>query len=99
MRGCVKQLRIGREYVLRAVAVMDVEIDDGNTLEPVLRAGMQCAHCNIVEQTESHRLGWCGMMSRRADSAECVLRLAGHDHVYGKYDRARRAQRRIPSAR
>src|SRR6516225_5657878 len=72
---CIEEPVIGLESRLSAVAVMNIEIDDGDPVELVRRASVQRADGDVVEQTESHRTLGFGMMPRRAYGAEGVVRL------------------------
>ncbi len=76
MRRGVEQGVVGLERRLRAVAVMDVEIDDRHAFETVHIAGPQGADRGVVEQAETHRPVGFGMMPGRAHRAECVVGLA-----------------------
>ena len=40
--------RIVFEYFCRAVAVMDIKIDDGNAVQPVFGKGVHCADGSVV---------------------------------------------------
>ncbi len=92
MGGGIEDLRVVLEHVLRAVAVMHVEIHDRHALQPVRRAGMGCPDRDIVEQAKAHRHVALGMMSRRAHTAEGVGRAVLQHQVDGGDHRPRRAQ-------
>ncbi len=85
----VEQAFVGFERGLRAVAVMDVEIDDRHPLEAVHVAGPQGADRGVVEQAETHRPIGFGMVPGRAHRAKGIVGLAGDDRVDGG-DRPRR---------
>ena len=57
-------VRVVPENVLRAVAVMNVEIDDRDALGAVDRLGMACGDGGVVEEAEAHRRRDFGMMAR-----------------------------------
>ena len=73
VRRGVEQAAVALEGRLRAVAVMDVEIDDRDPGEPVHLARPQRADRGIVEQAKPHRPFGLGMMAGRADGAERVV--------------------------
>ena len=90
----IEQVFVVLERGLRAIAVMDVEIDDRHAFETVHIAGPQRADRGVVEKTETHRPIGFGMVPRRADRAECIVGLARDDRVDGGDHRAGGAQRR-----
>ena len=80
-------VRIVPEDVLRAVAVVDVEIDDRDALGAVYRLGVTRGDGRIVEETKAHRRRDFRMMARRARGDEGVSDLPGH-HLVDREDRA-----------
>ena len=61
MRGGIHHAGVVPEDGLRAVAVMDVEIDNGDAPDTVGLLGVAGGNGHIVEQTKAHgprRLGW-----------------------------------------
>ena len=76
MRGGVKEIGIVPENILRAVAVMHVEIDHRDALEPMRVTQMQCADRDVVEEAKAHRALALGMMAGRAHGAKGVRHLA-----------------------
>ena len=87
------------EDVLRAVAVMDVEIDDRDAVDAVLLLGVARGDGDVVEQAEAHRPRGLGVMAGRARRDEGVRGAAGHHLVDGVHGAAGRAQRRLEAAR
>src|SRR6478736_6486224 len=83
----VEHARIGVEDFLRAVAVMHVEIDDGDPLQPVVALRVTRADADVVEQAEPHRPFGFGVVARRAARDEGVLHFSIEDLV----DRLQRA--------
>ena len=81
--------RIGGEDVLGAVAVMDIEIDDGHALDAVSGHRVRGADRDVVEEAEAHRAVALGMMTGRANRAERGAALAGYDEVRREHDGAR----------
>ena len=58
--------RVGPEDVLRAVAVMDVEVDDRDALGAMLRARIEGGDGGVVEQAEAHGAVRFRVMAGRA---------------------------------
>ena len=58
--------RVGPENVLRAVAVMDVEVDDGDALGPCFFCAWRAAMAALIEEAEAHRPHRLGVMAGRA---------------------------------
>ena len=83
MRRRIERIYIGPEYVLRAVAVMHVEIDDGDSLVAVNRARMQRTDRDVVEQAKAHGARAFGMMAGRPHGAERIVQPARMDFVDG----------------
>ena len=83
MRGTEEQARIGGRDGLRAVAVVDVEIDDRDPAQAIGLAGMHGADHDIVEQAEPHRGLGFGMMARRPHGTKGVPRLPLHYRIDG----------------
>jgi hypothetical protein len=92
MARCVEKLGIVFEHMLRAVAVVHVEIDHGNSPQPVFGARMQSPHGHIVEDAEPHRLGGFGMVARRAHGGKHIARLAAAHGIHACDHGACRAQ-------
>ena len=63
---------VGPEDVLRAVAVMHVEIDHGGALDAVFALRMARGDRGIVEEAEAHRRRFLGVMAGRAHGDEGV---------------------------
>src|SRR5208283_425642 len=66
MGRCVHNVPVVPEGVLRAVAVMDVEIDDRDALGAIDRLRVTRGNGRVVEETEAHRHRDFSMMARRA---------------------------------
>ena len=73
MRRGIEHARIGVEDLLRAVAVVDVEIDDRDPLQPVVTLRVSRADADVVEQAEPHRPFGFGVVARRTARDEGVL--------------------------
>ena len=91
----IEQARILGEARLRAVAVMDVEIDDRDAGEAVRLARPQRPDRDVVEETKAHRPPRLGVMTGRAHRAEGVVGFARHDRIHGGDHGPGRAQRRL----
>ncbi len=79
MRRGIKQIAIRPEGCLRAVAMMDIEIDNGDPFGSVNGSRMKSRDGGIVEKAKPHGALGFGMMSRGTDRAKGVLNLARHD--------------------
>ena len=74
MDGGEGDSRIARDNVFGAVAMMSVEIPDGNALSAVLQRILG-GDGDVAEITKSHRLVARGVMSRRPHQTESALAL------------------------
>ena len=74
------------EDLLRAVAVMDVEIDDQDAVELEPRQRIRGRQGDVAEDAEAHAFAGTGMMPRGADQAEGAAVAALH-HVRDGLDR------------
>src|SRR5205823_5300406 len=79
----IKEARIVGEAGLRAIAVMDVEIDHRDAGEAVRLARPQRPNRDIVEEAEAHRPPRLGMMAGWAHRAEGVVGFARDDRIDG----------------
>src|ERR1700692_2499625 len=89
---------VAPENLLRAVAVMHVEIDDRGTRDAVLLLRIARRDGDVVEQAKAHRPRSLGVMAGRARGDEGVGRLLGQYLVNGEDGAADRAQRRFERA-
>ncbi len=99
MRRSVKQISVGPEDFLRTVAVMHVEIDDGNALRTMLGASVMGSNRDVVEQAETHRPKAFRVMSWWTHLAKRVRRLAAHHKIDGVEPRANRTAGSFPRSR
>src|SRR5206468_4015756 len=79
--------RVAGENVFGAVAVVDIEIDDGDPLDTVGGHRVRRADRDVVEQAETHRPVALGVVARRPNRAERGLAFAPHDKVGREYHR------------
>ena len=98
MRGRVEHRLVVPEDVLRAVAVVDVEIDDRDALCAVDGLRVAGGDGGIVEEAETHRRRRFGVMARRPRGDEGVFDLAGHHLVDREHRSPGGADRRLPGA-
>ena len=83
MRGDVEDAWIVVEGILGAIAVVHIEVDDGDALEPVALARVPGGDGDVVQQAEAHRLGRAGVMAGRAHGAEGGGNVSGEHRVGG----------------
>ena len=95
----VEHRRIVPEDVLRAVAVMDVPVDDGDALGAMLLLRMAGGDRGIVEQAKAHRGRALGMVAGRPRRDEDIVGRARIDVVDRGVGGADRRQRRLPALR
>ena len=76
--------RVVPEDVLRAVAMMHVEIDDRDPFGAVGRLGVARGDGRVVEEAEAHRGRDFGVVPRRARRDEGVANLAADHFVDGE---------------
>ena len=77
------QILVLPEHGLRAIAVMNVKIDDGDPLGIILGAGVQPGDRDIVEDAEPHCDRPLGMMATWTHGTEGILCIARHHLVDG----------------
>lgn len=82
MDGIVVDRRVVLEYVLGAVAMVNIEIDDTDILDVPTVLEIAGGNGHIVEIAEAHGFGFFGVVSRRADRAEGVVDFPRHDHFH-----------------
>ena len=80
--GAQHHARVVAEDVLGAVAVVDVEIDDGDPCQAVRLQGMRGGDGDVVEEAEAHGLVAGGVVAGRAAGDEGVVHLAAHHPVH-----------------
>ena len=84
---------------LRAVAVVDVPVDDQDLADLVLCLGIAGGDGGIVEDAEAHAFVGGGVMTRRSVDAECVFGLAAKDGINCETGSACRVQGRAQGFR
>ena len=75
VRRAIHHGRVGPENILRAVAVMDVEIDHRGAADAVFALGVARGDRGVVEEAEAHRLADLGMMAGRPHRDERIAML------------------------
>ena len=98
VRRAIHHRFVGPENLLRAVAVMHVEIDDRGAGDAVLLLRIARGDGGIVEQAKAHRPRGLGVMAGRARGDEGVCRLLRQHLVDREDGAADRAQRRLERA-
>jgi hypothetical protein len=69
----IEYRRILFEYMLNAIAVMDVPVDNQDSLQAQDLTGEGGTQGNVVEQAESHGPAFFGMMTRRTGQNESIV--------------------------
>ena len=90
---------VAGDDVFGAVAVVDVEVDDGDTLEAAHVERVTRGDGDVVEEAKAHRAVARRVMARRPDRAEGVGDSAVDDRIGGGDGGAGGADRRSPGAR
>jgi hypothetical protein len=67
---------------------MDVEIDDGDPLEPMRLASPERADRDVIEKAEPHRAVGFSMVPRRTYRTESIARLVRDHRIYSGDHRA-----------
>ena len=91
MHRQVEHFGRGVKRLLRAVAVVDIEIDDQDSLQLKTLLGVLRRDGDIVEHAESHRLVRLCMMTGRTRKRERILDFAVQ-HCLDAYERRSRRQ-------
>ena len=81
VRREVEHARVVVEDVLRAVAVMDVDVDDGDALDSRLFERARDGDGDVVEEAEAHRAVRRRVVPGRANEAEGGIELAAQDRL------------------
>jgi hypothetical protein len=87
--------RVVVEGRFRAVAVVDVPVDDGHALEPAGLPRMVRRDRGVAEQAEAHAHVADGVVAGRAHEGEGVADRPVEDGVDGRDDAARREERHL----
>ncbi len=95
MRGEKENGRIVVENFLRAVAVVDIPVDDHDALDAVLFLRVARGDGSVSEEAKSFGAFRHGVVPGRAHGGESVAGASGHDRIHGGQRRADRAHGRI----
>ena len=87
-----KDAGIALETSLRSVAVVDVEIDDGDFLELVFLLEILGGDGDVGEEAEAHGMIGLGVMAGRPDGGKGAVHRAVHDGVAAVQDGAQGEQ-------
>ena len=93
MRAEEKDRGIVVKRMLCAIAVMDIPVHDGDTLQPVPLLKIPRRHGDIIEETKPHGMSGFRMVPRRTDRAKGVVDAAVHDRIGRRHDTADRSVR------
>ncbi len=69
------------ENILRAVAVMDIPIDDEHAFGRMFVARISSGDGHVIEQTKAHAYCSAGVVAWRANDAEGILHFARKDGI------------------
>ena len=76
-----KSVLIVPEDRLRAIPMVNIEIDHGNPFRPMIGPGVECSDRGGIENAKPHSpLGLC-VVTRRACQQKSIIRRASHDRV------------------
>jgi hypothetical protein len=81
MGRAIEQIAVGPEDILGAVAVVDVEVDDGDALGAIVGPGIVGRDGGGVEQAEAHGAVALGMVTGRAHGAKHIIELTAHHRI------------------
>ena len=98
MSRAIHHRPVGPEDVLRAIAVMDVKIDDSNTLRAMTLLRVARRDRSIVEQAEAHGPRGLGVVPGRTYRHESICSPAAHHLVDRVHAAAHRSERRLEAA-
>jgi hypothetical protein len=91
--------RLIAKNILGAVAVVNVKIDNGDALEPVLAQGMGGTDGDIIKDAKSHCAIALGVMPGRANAAKGGIYVSRHHQIYAVYNCTGRTQCRVHGMR
>jgi hypothetical protein len=94
----IEQVGIGLDHGLRALAVMDVEVEDGDAADAEHRLRVARADGDIVDQAKAPGNIGRGVMAGRPHGGKCRVRLALEYGLHAFDHGARRALRRLGAA-
>ena len=92
MGRSIEQARVLLEDRLRAITMVDVEVDDSDPVKTMNGAGLMGPDRHIVEDAESHGGACLGVMAGRAHRAEGIGDLTAGDRIHRSRKGARCAQ-------
>jgi hypothetical protein len=75
---------IREEDVLRAIAVVNIPIDDEDAFQTMDRAGVRRGQSDVVEQAKAHAMGGRGMMAGGPHQAQRRPVATAQDSVHGR---------------
>ncbi len=82
VQGDIKNIISFVKYILSAVAVMQVPVDDGHPLHIPFGKGIGCPDGNIIENAKPHGSAGIRMMARRADRAEYLAEITTDNPIH-----------------
>src|SRR4030066_331886 len=82
--GEVKDFGVSIKGILRSIAMMDIKINDKDTVEIELSQGKFASDGHIIENAEAHGSIMSGMVSRWSNQGKCVIHLSVHHRLYSR---------------
>ena len=88
MRGKIQDILALIKTVLCTVAMVYVEVDYHNPLNPECLYSLPCSNSHVVEEAETHGLRRCCMVTRRSDAGKTRIDLAFKRQINQLYERS-----------
>ena len=89
--------RLVGEGFFGAVAMMHIEVDDRDPLQPMHVQRVARRDRDVIEQAKSHRFRGPRMMTGGSNRTKCIIQLAGNDRIGRRHRGPGGAQGRAPA--
>ena len=93
--GADQDIFIVLKNLLRAIAVVNIEINNGDLIDAVPGQGVGSADGNIIKKAKAHGLIAFRMVAGRANVTKSIVGLPGNQQINGLYDSASRPISRL----
>ena len=77
--------RVASEYILSAITVVHIKINNRYALDFILRYGMGNADCDMVKNTEACTISTASMMPRWPGATECIIHFERLEYLEPEY--------------